>query len=232
MSKLPLILTLLVGLIFAVSMGALLAMRNAGSGGSPGNAMAQASVRSPDPGKPDPNITDLRFPPFALVAQDGRAIDQSAFMGRVSVVDFMFSHCPFICPTLTRIMGEMAADLTGTSVQFMSFSVDPKNDTPAVLRAYAEKNGIDTARWRLIATTSEFLKDVRRDLKLEIAADTRTPITLPDGSMMSNILHPSWFALIGPKGELLGIYLATVPENIQELTARARVLAESLEKRP
>ena len=47
---------------------------------------------------------------------------------------------------------------------------------------------------------------------------------------MPNIVHPPWFALIGPKAEVLGIYRATDEEEMAALTQRAKAAATKMNK--
>ena len=55
-------------------------------------------------------------------------------------------------------------------------------------------------------------------------------IDLAGGKKMSNIVHPSWFVLVGPNGEVLGIYLAEMEEDMRLLTERARAAEKKLRR--
>ena len=46
--------------------------------------------------------------------------------------------------------------------------------------------------------------------------------------MMNNTVHPSWFMLARPKGEVLGVYLAEMDEDMAMLTDRARAASDML----
>ena len=75
---------------------------------------------------------------FALTrAADGRAVTQTDYEGKVTVLFFGFTSCPDVCP-LT--MSKFAAALDGMEraddVRFLFVSVDPRRDTREVLRDY------------------------------------------------------------------------------------------------
>ena len=53
-------------------------------------------------------------------------------------------------------------------------------------------------------------------------------IDLARGKMMNNTVHPSWFMLARPKGEVLGVYLAEMDEDMATLTDRARAASDML----
>jgi protein SCO1/2 len=76
---------------------------------------------------------------FALVDQNGRAVDDSQFRGKWLLVYFGYTHCPDACPTaLTNIAD--ALDSLGPEkrqkVQTIFITVDPERDTPSVMKDY------------------------------------------------------------------------------------------------
>jgi protein SCO1/2 len=84
--------------------------------------------------------------PFWLTDQDGRTFTEASLDGKVWVAAFMFTRCPTVCPEMVRRMRSIQeqAKQKGVPLQLVSFSVDPENDTPEVLRAYTAAQGHDT----------------------------------------------------------------------------------------
>ena len=71
--------------------------------------------------------------------------------GKVVVANFIFTSCPTVCPTLTAHMARIQQRFAKTEgVHLLSFSVDPKNDTPEKLAAFAKEYGQDPARWTFL----------------------------------------------------------------------------------
>lgn len=91
--------------------------------------------RIPQPGDAVPN--------FALVNQNGRRITLQGYRGKVLLLTFIYTRCPFpdYCPRVTSFFAELnrkmldSADLAGRT-HLLSVSFDPAHDTPAVLRKY------------------------------------------------------------------------------------------------
>jgi len=78
-------------------------------------------------------------PAFSLTERSGRRITQNDLKGKVWLADFIFTTCPDICPLMSsRLSGLQEKAFASGKVGFLSFSVDPVNDTPEVLRDYAD----------------------------------------------------------------------------------------------
>lgn len=80
------------------------------------------------------------LPDFQLQDQDNRAFSLERFKGRWSLLFFGYTHCPDICPlTLAEAKGfynRLQGTPYQTDTQVVFVSVDPKRDTPAVLKRY------------------------------------------------------------------------------------------------
>ena len=95
---------------------------------------------------PDPLMNSMWLPDVALIDQDGRKVRFASDLmaGRVVAVSFIFTSCTTICPPIGATFGKLRRLLgsrAGSSVQLISVSVDPLNDTPARLKAWAGKFG-------------------------------------------------------------------------------------------
>jgi protein SCO1 len=95
-----------------------------------------------------PTAADTRwganyFPDVTLTTQDGKEVKfYDLIKGRTVAVDLIYTNCQYACPIetskLARIQ-QILGDRMGRDVFFVSISIDPEHDTPAVLKAYAEK---------------------------------------------------------------------------------------------
>ncbi|MHC6225782.1 SCO family protein [Pseudomonas sp. X10] len=92
------------------------------------------------------------FTDTVLKDQNGRELRfySDVLKDRVVMLNVIFTHCNDACPLITRKLREvreaMGAELA-SQVTFISISSDPQNDTPAVLKAFAEKQGVDGPNW-------------------------------------------------------------------------------------
>ncbi|MBL8757914.1 MAG: SCO family protein [Phycisphaerae bacterium] len=189
-------------------------------------------ARPTNPLAPDVTVSGLKLPGFTLTDQDGRPFTRDRLSGQVTIVDFMFTNCPFICPLLSARMVQAGEQLAGTPVRFLSVSVDPTHDTPARLREYGERYRANFSRWTFATGDAATVKRIVSDsLKFNLEDEPQTPITLPDGSTMSNISHPQHLVLVGPSGEVLGMYAAKDDAQVAALIDRARRAADEVARR-
>ncbi len=102
---------------------------------------------------------------FTLTAQDGRRISLGELRGKVVAVTFIYATCADTCPILTAKMAGLQARLGadfGPKVYFLSVTVDPERDTPAVLRQYAKLHHSNPAGWAFLTGTPGEIREVAR----------------------------------------------------------------------
>lgn len=103
-----------------------------------------------------------RLESFQLVDQSNVVFESQSLLGRVSIVNFIFTSCPHVCPVLTRQMAKIqdrTTDMRG-KLQLVSISVDPATDTPQRLTEYGKKHGADFSRWVFLTGPIEALRKV------------------------------------------------------------------------
>jgi protein SCO1/2 len=106
-------------------------------------------------GRPSPLADIGPAPRTVLIDSAGKPFDLASRTGKVVVVSFVYTTCTGSCPgttqALVRIQDALKqAKLWGTSVEFVSISLDPKRDTPEVLRQYARLFGADLGAWHFL----------------------------------------------------------------------------------
>lgn len=108
----------------------------AADAGSPG-AHGYAGVRT----VLDGHETRLALPGITLRDSENNPRMLDELIGdRIAILNFMFTSCSTICPMSAAILRETQQRLSprlGEEVILVSISVDPLNDTPEKLRAYA-----------------------------------------------------------------------------------------------
>ena len=77
-------------------------------------------------------------PDFTLTDQDGHSYTLSAHQGHPRAVFFGYAHCPDVCPTTLAALAAAKKKLgaAGSTIDVVLVTVDPKRDTPAVLKRY------------------------------------------------------------------------------------------------
>jgi protein SCO1 len=143
------------------------------------------------------------LPDFQLVNQEGKPFGSGDLRGRVWVGNFVFTTCRSICPGLTKAMRTLQQRYSDAKVpvQLVSFSVDPQDDTPAVLKSYAQRNGVDLARWTLLTGPEADVRKVIVDgFKTHLGRKEINSDNLVD------IAHAPYFVLVDGQGGIRGYY--------------------------
>jgi protein SCO1 len=115
------------------------------------------------------------FPNVVLTTQDGKEVRfyDDVLKGKSVAINIMYTSCKDECPLetarlaqLQRLLGERM----GKDIFFYSISIDPKRDTPRVLKAYMEKFGVG-AGWTFLTGKPEDIKLVTKKLGLSRYSD-------------------------------------------------------------
>lgn len=118
---------------------------------------------------PPPAWKPYLAPNFSLIDQDGRPINLLALRGKVVFVNFIYTRCLDVCPVVTRQLRELQEKLATRmerDVLFVSISVDPKHDTPKMLKQFANNHGVDFSSWLMLTGSKEEIDKVRRGFDL------------------------------------------------------------------
>jgi len=141
----------------------------------------------------------------ALEAQ-GQAFDSARLDNKVWVTAFFFTTCSGICPIMTKNLKSLQ-DMYRSylDVEFVSISVNPEQDTPQALAAYAQKYAADTIRWH-------FLTGSREDIARVAVQGFKV------GSVDEPIFHSASFVLVDRQGNIRGYYEGTQKEEVERLS--------------
>ena len=106
--------------------------------------------------------------PFELTERSGEDFDSRSLAGKPYVLSFFFTNCPTICRDLNRQIGVLANRHKNTETTFIGMSVDTKNDTPEVLRAYAEDFNADPEKWLMLTGQQFKINELARQQLLTV----------------------------------------------------------------
>ena len=161
---------------------------------------------------PKPDLPKLfEVPSTQLIDETGKQVNLDAMKGSVTVYDFIFTSCTGTCPIMTNNMRALTPKVDkDANVKFVSISVDPARDTPAVLSDYAKRHRNDP-RWTFLTGDRQSIIDLSvKGFKLA-AGDP-----MPGGEPL---LHSSKFAVADKQGVIRAYYDATdgtVPEQVAQ----------------
>ena len=139
------------------------------------------------------------FPNFELTTQDGKKVRfyDDLLKDKIVAIDLIYTTCKYNCPIETALLSQVQrilGDQVGKDIFFYSISIDPKHDTPQVLKAYAEKFKVGPG-WLFLTGKEEEIDLISRKLGLWAGpdpsnADGHTPTLL-----IGNVAAGQWMRL-------------------------------------
>ncbi len=134
-----------------------------------------------------------KVPNFSFVNQDSVRVTNEDFLGKVYVVDFFFTTCPTICPIMTKNLVALQNTFKDKpDFGVASFTINPRYDTPTVLKTYANRYGIEDADWHLMTGEQERIYNLAREGFYILAKEASD---VPGG-----FEHSGMFALVDKEG--------------------------------
>jgi protein SCO1/2 len=101
---------------------------------------------------------------ITLINQNGDQYNFGKDKTKLKLVEFIYTHCPDICPTTTQKMSELKKDLEkagvfGKDIEFVTITIDPYNDTPEILKGYMNGFGIkNDGHWLFLTGDKQNIK--------------------------------------------------------------------------
>ena len=170
---------------------------------------------------------DLTKKSYELINQNGEQLNfPEDIIGNITVMGFIYTHCPDICPMTTHNMYLTQKKLKEQgvrNVKFVALSFDPERDSPEVLTKFAEIRELDFKSWTLLTGNKLILDDLMRrfDVKAIKTDETVDDEGKPEYSMM----HTDRISLIDQRGWLRKNYKGSTL-NIEELVTDIKKLED------
>ena len=170
---------------------------------------------------------DLTKKSYELVNQDSmRVIFPEVIKGNITVMGFIYTHCPDICPMTTHNMFLTEMKLKKEEIEdikFVALSFDPERDKPSVLKKFAEIRDIDFKNWTLITGERKVTYDLLR--RFDVRAIATDSVFYDDGEISYSMMHTDRISLIDKEGKLRKNYVGS-KINIEELIKDIKYLGE------
>lgn len=132
--------------------------------------------------------------PFTLQDGNGKRVTDRDFRGKYMLIYFGYTFCPDVCPITLNAVAE-AMDKLGPAaerIQPLFITVDPKRDTPSVVKQYAAAFGPGV---KGLTGTADEIEKVAKAYRVYYAEHRTGPG--PDDYTMD---HSSVLYLMGPDG--------------------------------
>ncbi len=98
--------------------------------------------------------------PFTLTDQTGKEFSSTDLAGKVWLGSIFFANCPGPCFRENQAVAEIVKEIADPDFLAVSLTCDPANDTPDVLRRYADRFAADAARWKFLTGDMQTISDV------------------------------------------------------------------------
>jgi protein SCO1/2 len=152
--------------------------------------------------------------PFTLVAHTGRTVSDSDFLGKYLLVDFGYTYCPDVCPTIlhdiSAALDELGPDTA--AVQPLFITVDPQRDTVEVLADY-----VAAFHPRLIGLTGTDEQVAQAAKAYRVYFAKAAPAQENEPYLMD---HSTFIYLMGPDGQYLTTFNHTTSPQKMALTIK------------
>lgn len=124
-----------------------------------------------------------KFADVTVLNQDGKEVKfySDLVKDKTVAINFIYTNCTTVCPTLTAILRNVQIDLPADlaqNIQFISISIDPINDRPEVLKQYASKFDVDHG-WAFVTGRKQDIDTLLKSMGASSASkDEHQPLIL------------------------------------------------------
>ena len=162
-----------------------------------------------------------QIPNFEFINQDSSNITQQDYEGKIYVADFFFTTCPTICPKMkTQMLRIYEKFKDNPKVGILSHTIDPRHDTPAVLREFMNNLNIKSKMWQMVTGDKAKIYEIGQKSYMVSATD--------DPTQPGGIVHSGAFVLVDKNRHIRGIYDGTEPEKVDKLMKDMEILLNEL----
>ncbi|MFN0048772.1 MAG: SCO family protein, partial [Cytophagales bacterium] len=148
---------------------------------------------------------------FRLTNQLGESVSQSNLENTIYVADFFFVNCPGICVKMAKQMGRVfEAYKDNPNIKIVSHTVNPENDSVAVLLDYAKRRGVaDHSKWLFLTGEKAAIYKLAREQYYATA-------TQGDGGV-DDFVHTERFTLVDKNKKIRGFYDGTNENEVNQM---------------
>ena len=149
------------------------------------------------------------IPNWEYVNSKGESVTDDDLSEYIYISDFFFTSCPTICPKVKREMKRIYTEFEDEPlVKFVSFTIDPKRDTPEKLNQYASKLNIDTDKWWFLTGDQDGTYEL---------AESYLQVAFEDADVPGGFNHSGKMILTDKNGHLRAFSEGTDPEETPRL---------------
>lgn len=177
---------------------------------------------------------------YTLIDHNGKRFNLRELIGKPFIVNFIYTSCGNICPTLTMNVGKAIKDSGndfGVKFQAITIGFDVENDTPQRMNEYGRSFTNDFKNWRFATSDKDTIRRMAEDFgffykKIRGGYNHLNAVTIVDSSgkiykhvygleiTSKEILDPIYQSMQTGRGKLLnneysGLYWSDVLNRIK-----------------
>ncbi len=161
---------------------------------------------------------DLTRKKYTFFNQDSiEVIFPDIIKGKVTVIGFIYTNCPDICPMTTHNMYLTQQQLKKNAIDdvlFVTLTFDPDRDFPSVLKKFGKIRDIDFNNWVFLWGDKKSTESLLR--RFDITALKTDSTYFDDGELTYSIMHTDRISLIDNESRLKKNYRGS-KVNLEEL---------------
>ena len=139
------------------------------------------------------------------------------------MADFFFTSCPTICPVMKAQMLRVYDSIQNKpDVLILSHTIDPKHDTVAVLKEFADRLGVESSKWHFVTGEKDDIYKIGQTSYMVSASE--------DPAEPGGYIHSGAFILVDKERRVRGLYDGTKPDQVDRLINDIDVLLQEYEK--
>ncbi len=144
-----------------------------------------------------------KIPEFRFLNEDSIFVGNKNFKNKIWIAEFFFTSCPTICPVMNLQLKKLNKETYALNkhIQFLSFTIDPENDTPSILKDYKKRYGINSENWAFLTGNETETHALGINNFLTFAGK--------DDEAAGGYAHSGSFTLVDKKGIVRGVYEVT-----------------------
>lgn len=125
--------------------------------------------------------------------QDEKDVQLSELQGKIQIVAMIYTRCKYACPRIIADLKRIETEVGSMEdVYFTLITMDPENDTPSRLNAFAKENKLDLQKWTLLTGKEADIIDLAAVLNVRFNPE-------PDGE----ISHSNIITVLNRSGEVV-----------------------------
>lgn len=172
-------------------------------------------------GKPQlANALNWNLDSFTYTNQEDKEFGTKDLTNKVWIANFIFTNCETVCPPITAHMAKLQRMMKkeNVPVEFVSFSIDPENDTPEALKSFAQQFTEDFSNWTFLTGYSQET--------IEKQAKTQFHELVQKTDASTQVTHGTHLFLVNKEGKIMKSYSGFANVPYKEIVQDAKTLNE------